>query len=501
MPGLWPACCFEALAAIGLVAFCGLAQVLPAMLGGMFWRGATRLGAFAGLTAGFAVWLYTLYLPSFGIGTIVPMTVVENGLFGLQWLRPHALFGIEGMDQLMHAVLWSMTFNVIGFVGVSLATFPSPLERLQAAQFVNIFDHSGSSRARTGGVAQTEDLMVMAQRILGAREAQALFTSHAQAQGARGDLPAPTPDFLEALERELGSSVGAATAHAMVGQITGGMSVSVEDLMAVADETAQMLEYSAKLKEQSEELSRTALELRNANQKLTRLSVQKDAFLSQISHELRTPMTSIRAFSEILRDTGDMKEADQSRYASIIHDEAQRLTRLLDDLLDLSVIENGQVNLNLRDGTLKDALDRAVSSAAIGEDGVHLDIQRDPAREDIALFTDLDRLSQVFINLIANARKYCDAKQPKLAIRVMQEMDRVVIDFQDNGSGITAENADLIFEKFARVSDQKAGGAGLGLAICRQVMTRLGGTVDFVPSATGAMFRVVLPYKLAMAAQ
>ena len=491
----------EALASIGLVAFCGLAQVLPAMLGGMFWRGATRMGAFAGLTAGFAIWLYTLYLPSFGVGTILPMAIIDNGLFGLEWLKPNALFGIAGLDQLMHALLWSMLFNVMAFAWVSLITFPSPLERLQAAQFVNIFERSANARSWSGGTAQAEELMVMAQRILGAGEAQALFQRHARRQGTRGDLPAPTPDFLEALERELGSSVGAATAHAMVGQITGGMAISVEDLMAVADETAQMLEYSARLKEQSEELSRTALELRNANQKLTRLSIQKDAFLSQISHELRTPMTSIRAFSEILRDTDQMNPEDQSRYASIIHDEAQRLTRLLDDLLDLSVVENGQVNLNLREGTLRDALDRAVSSAAIGEDGVQLKIERDAAKEEILLHTDLDRLSQVFINLIANARKYCDAKAPKLVIRVMQDADRVVIDFQDNGSGIAPDAVDMIFEKFARVSDQKAGGAGLGLAICRQVMTRLGGSVDYVPASRGANFRVVLPYRTALAAQ
>ena len=491
----------EALASIGLVAFCGLAQVLPAMMGGIFWRGATRLGAFAGLTAGFVTWLYTLYLPSFGAGTVLPVSIVESGLFGLQWLKPDALFGIAGLDQLMHALLWSMLFNVTAFVTVSLMTFPSPLERLQAAQFVNIFEHSANTRSWSRSSAQSEDLMVMAQRILGAREAQALFSRHARRQGARGDLPDPTPDFLESLERELGSSVGAATAHAMVGQITGGMAVSVEDLMAVADETAQMLEYSARLKEQSEELSRTALELRNANQKLTRLSIQKDAFLSQISHELRTPMTSIRAFSEILRDTDEIQPEDQSRYASIIHDEAQRLTRLLDDLLDLSVVENGQVNLNLRDGTLRDALDRAVASAAIGEDGERLEIERDTAREDIALHTDLDRLSQVFINLIANARKYCDARSPRLTIRVMQEDDRVVVDFQDNGTGIAPEAVDMIFEKFARVSDQKAGGAGLGLAICRQVMTRLGGSVDYVASSRGATFRVVLPYRTALAAQ
>ena len=490
-----------ALAAIGLVSFVGVAQVLPAMVGGLFWRGATRAGAIAGLTIGFVVWLYTLFLPSFGAGVLLPQDIVDNGPLGMTWLRPDALFGIGGMDTLMHALLWSMTLNMLAFVTVSLVSFPSPLERLQGAQFVNIFQHSAGARSWSAGVAQAEDLMIMAQRILGATEAQALFLREARRQGARGDLPEPTPDFLEVLERELSGSVGAATAHAMIGQITGGSSVSVEDLMAVADETAQMLEYSARLKAQSEELSRTARQLREANQKLTRLSIQKDAFLSQISHELRTPMTSIRAFSEILRDSGGLEPHEQSKYASIIHDEAQRLTRLLDDLLDLSVLENGQVSLNLRQGTLRDVLDRAVSAAAAAGDDIDMRIDRDLQREEVLLHTDLDRLTQVFINLIANARKYCDADRPRLGIAIRRMADRLVIDFTDNGSGISAEAEDMIFEKFARVSDQKAGGAGLGLAICRQIMARLGGDISYVRVENGATFRVTLPLDIAMAAQ
>ena len=489
-----------ALATIGLVSFAGVAQVLPAMLGGIFWRGATRVGALTGLTLGFGCWGYTLFLPSFGEGIFLPDTWMTHGAFGLSFLRPQALFGISGMDPLLHALFWSMTLNTSGFVLASLASFPSPLERLQGAQFVNVFDHSTGPRSWAGGVAQTEDLMIMAQRILGPREAQALFNREAQRQGLRGMLPEPSPEFLETLERELSGSVGAATAHAMVGQIVGGMSVSVQDLMAVADETAQMMEYSARLETQSRELARTAAQLREANAKLTRLSVQKDAFLSQISHELRTPMTSIRAFSEILRDTDGLSPADKSKYASIIHDEAIRLTRLLDDLLDLSVLENGQVSLNLRQGTLAGVLDRAIAAAAADDEGVRLRIRRDPAAEQVMLHTDLDRLAQVFINLIANARKYCDSPVPKLDIRI-QTGARIVVDFVDNGTGISRDAQDMIFEKFARVSDQKAGGAGLGLAICRQIMARLGGEITYLPGQGGAAFRVVLPADLALAAQ
>ncbi|MEQ5872617.1 sodium:solute symporter [Sagittula sp. NFXS13] len=483
-----------ALATIGLVSFTGVAQVLPVMLGGIFWRGATRAGAFAGLTFGFVTWLYTLYIPSLSGGVLIPDSWFIAGPLGLGWLRPEALFGIAGLDPLLHAVFWSLTLNTIAFLAVSMASFPSPVERLQAAQFLAVDAAPGGARSWLAGSAQTEDLMIMAQRILGARDAQAVFAREASRQGVEGDLPAPTPDFLQRLERELAGSVGAATAHAMVGQITGGMSVSVEDLMAVADESAQLMEYSARLETQSREISRTAAELRAANEKLTRLSVQKDAFLSQISHELRTPMTSIRAFSEILRDADGLSRADRNRYASIIHDEAIRLTRLLDDLLDLSVLENGQVNLNLSQGRLVDVLDRAVA-AALADEGGHMRVHRRHKDEQIRLFTDLERLSQVFINLIANARKYCDAAQPELTIAADTQDGWLKLDFIDNGSGVGPEARDLIFEKFARVSDQKAGGAGLGLAICRQIVARLGGEISYIPELGGAAFRVKLPIR------
>ncbi len=488
----------SALAAIGLVSFAGLAQLLPAMMGGIFWRGATRNGAFAGLVIGFAIWAWCLLLPGFG-GGMLSASVMAEGPWGLGWLRPHALFGIEGVDPLLHAVMWSLLLNVTVFIIVSLVSFPSPLERLQGAQFVNIFDHSDNPQSWSGGIAQSEDLMIMAQRILGPEEVQAFFQTEAARQGLAGYLPEPTPDFLARLERELSGAVGGATAHAMVAQIMGAATVSVEDLLAVADETAQMMEYSSQLEAKSNELTRTARQLRAANDKLTQLSVQKDAFLSQISHELRTPMTSIRAFSEILRDAEGLEPKDLTRYASIIHAEAIRLTRLLDDLLDLSVLENGQVNLNIRDGLLSEVISHAI--AATGTDMHVLRVRRSGPASEIMLTTDHDRLAQVFINLIANAQKYCDADRPELTIDVSRRGGRVIVDFIDNGSGIPPQAQSMVFEKFYRVADRQAGGAGLGLAICREIMARLGGTLGYLPGQGGAAFRVSLPAAQRMAAR
>ncbi len=487
-----------ALAAIGLIAFAGVAQVLPALLGGIFWRGATRTGAAAGLGVGFAIWAYTLFLPSFGPGAVISAEVFAQGPLGLGWLRPQALFGTTGMDPLIHAVFWSLVLNTAAFLIGSLLTFPDPVERMQGAAFVNAFDDEVQTGPLgwTRGQAEPEALLIMAQRILGDDAALSFFEAEAAAQGKQGYLPDPTPDFVAALERRLAGSVGAATAHAMISQLFGRATVTVEDLLAVANETAQIMEYSARLELQQDELSRSARQLREVNEKLTQLSVQKDSFLSQISHELRTPMTSIRAFSEIMTEA-DLQPAEVAAYGRIIHEEAIRLTRLLDDLLDLTVLENGSVQLNLEMANLGQMIDRALAASCHIRPERSFDIQRTAGSEEVFLKTDADRLVQVFINLLSNARKYCDARDPVLRIVARQKGGRVMVDFIDNGAGIPKESQAVIFEKFARLSDEaRAGGAGLGLAICREVMANLGGTITYLPGQRGAAFRVTLPLRL-----
>ena len=487
-----------ALAAIGLIAFVGVAQFLPAMIAGIFWRGATRIGAALGLVTGFVVWAYALFLPSFGPDAVLSAQLMATGPAGISWLRPQALFGVEAMDPLTHALFWSLMLNATAFFIGSVLTFPGPVERLQGAAFVNVFDDQATDPRRwSHGQAEPEQLLVMAQRILGDDAAQSLFEAAAQAQGKSDSLlPDPTPEFLSDLERRLSGSVGAATAHAMISQLVGGATVSVEDLMAVASESAQMMEYSAQLEAQREKLSRTAGALREANEKLTRLSVQKDTFLSQISHELRTPMTSIRAFSEILTE-GDLPPEMVTKSGRVIQDEAKRLTRLLDDLLDLSVLENGKVSLSISLANLREMIDRAIQAAEQVKPERGFTFHRDLAAENIFLRTDADRLTQVLINLISNARKYCDAKHPEIRITIRIKAGRAVIDVADNGKGIPKDAQSTIFEKFTRLpNESRAKGAGLGLAICREIVVNLGGTIAYLPGQGGAAFRVSLPLRL-----
>ena len=205
-----------ALASIGLIAFTGVAQILPALIGGLFWRGATRKGAIAGLCAGFFLWVYTLFLPSFGGAWLMSADVLVYGPFHIEMLRPRALFGVLDMDPLVHALIWSMGVNTLLFLVVSMVTFPTPLERLQGVQFVNVFQHSSGQGQRSSMSVATDDLLVVAQRILGSERALALFRDAALKQGKEGGLPDPTRDFVEQLERQMAGTVGAATAHAGV---------------------------------------------------------------------------------------------------------------------------------------------------------------------------------------------------------------------------------------------------------------------------------------------
>jgi signal transduction histidine kinase len=147
--------------------------------------------------------------------------------------------------------------------------------------------------------------------------------------------------------------------------------------------------------------------------------------------------------------------------------------------------------------SLRDILDRALVAAGSTRPEREFLIDRDPAQESLHVWTDAGRLTQVFINLISNARKYCTATNPELRLRVRQKGGHVLIDVIDNGEGIPEAAQALIFEMFARLTDHnKAGGAGLGLAICREIMGNLGGSIDYLPGQGGTAFRVTVPLRM-----
>ncbi len=486
----------DALAAIGLIAFVGVAQFLPSLLGGLFWRGATKAGAITGLLIGFLLWAYTLFLPSFGGDFILSAATIEHGPWGIAALRPQLLLGLSSLDPLVHAVVWSVGGNAFAFVIVSILTEGDVLERFQGTLFVDVYRSTGGAPSGFAtSEANSEDLFVLAQRILGSDPARRLFDEIARSQGRTGGLPHATDAVIARLERELAGSIGAASAHAMVTRIAGRQTVGMTELMDIADETLQLIETSRQLAEKSVELEQAAQQLRNVNERLRAVDVQKDEFLSQVSHELRTPMTSIRSFSEILMDDQEITPERREHYVSIINDESIRLTRLLDEILDVNRLEGGTISLKL----VPVAVDRAVASAldtiagVARKQGIHVNFV--PGADKLSVLADMDRLHQVMINILSNAVKYNAAKAPEIVVRTDLFEHVIRIEVADNGGGVSRDNAGGVFEKFARGNQtDRTYGAGLGLPISRAIMRAMDGdlTIEFNHDET-SYFRLSLP--------
>ncbi|WP_172123046.1 sensor histidine kinase [Devosia sp. 919] len=486
----------DALAPIGLISFTGIAQFFPAVLAALFWREASLKAATSAIALGFVFWVWCSFLPSFeSVSPAVAMLLAE-GPWGISWLRPEAMFGLDGWDPLAHAAFWSLTVNVLTLTIVSLLTRQSALERLQASVFLDVFKRGQHARGNfVLGSATANDLYFVAERVLGERRAAALFETAAREAGVEADQLDPTPEFIGRLERELAGSIGAASAHVMLSKVVSGSDISLEEMMQMADETQQVIEYSQQLELTSAELRSTARQLEDANGRLRELDIRKDDFLSQVSHEVRTPMTSIRSFSEILLEEPDISERQRQHFVGTIHQESLRLTKLLDEILDLSALERGERAWENTPTDPQAALDRAlvVCEAALRQHGVRLELgERAPAA---LVEGDADRLCQVFINLIINAIRYNNAPAPVVRVQTAVRSGSYAVEVVDNGPGIPTEERTLIFEKFSRGKRglTEKGGAGLGLAISRQIVERMHGTLELVDGPLpGACFRVQL---------
>jgi len=491
----------DALAPIGLISFAGVAQFLPAIIAALFWKEASLKAATSAIAVGFVVWAWSSFLPSFESSSPLVAALMAEGPWGISWLRPEALFGLGSMDPLVHAVFWSLFLNSTTLVVVSLFTTQSALERIQATLFTGLFRRGAGGPQFIRGSATANDLFFVAQRVLGGQRALALFETAADAAGVERTALEPTPEFIDRLERELAGSIGAASAHVMLSKVVSGDMVSLEEVLQMADETQQVIEYSQELERTSAELRSTARKLEDANLQLRELDSQKDEFLSQVSHEVRTPMTSIRSFSEILLDESRLKADERQRFLATIHKESLRLTRLLDEILDLSALERGERGWDNVPINPETSLDRAVEvcSALARQRGMELTVgTRAP---QVQVDGDADRLSQVLINLISNAISYSDADDPVVVITSAVKGNTYIVEVTDNGPGIAETERKLIFEKFFRgqhgaVTTQA--GAGLGLAISRQIIARMNGMLELVPrERRGACFRVTLPARRA----
>ncbi len=490
-----------ALVSIGLISFAAVAQFAPAIFGGIFWKGGTRAGAVSGLVGGFALWAYTLLLPSFAKSGWLPLAFVEAGPFGWALLKPQALFGLTGLDAISHGLFWSLLANIGLYVAVSLGGRPSAVEASQATIFVDVMKHQdgfGAGSRFWRGRARVGDLQSLLGRFLGPERAQAAFRLYAHRRGLdRIEELQADAGLVHHAETLLAGAIGSASARVMIASVVQEEPLGLDEVMNILDEASQVRAYSRQLEQKSQELEAATRELREANARLMELDHLKDDFMSSVTHELRTPLTSIRAFSEILFDDPGMDDAERQHFLGIIVKETERLTRLVNQVLDMAKIESGNAEWHSVELDLREVVQQSVESCSqlYRDKGAALAL--DLPESVPSLMADRDRLVQVMLNLLSNAVKFVEPGRGRVQVRLSATPEALRVDVQDNGPGIAKPDQQVIFEKFRQGGDtmtNKPQGTGLGLPISRQIVEHFGGRlwVESEPGA-GATFSFLLP--------
>jgi signal transduction histidine kinase len=485
------------LVSIGLLSFVAVAQFFPALIFGLFWRRAAKSGALIGIGLGFLAWGYTLLLPSIANSGLISSDFVANGPFGIELLRPYAFMGMTQLDPVEHCLFWSMLLNIGALAGLSLIIRQNPVERAQAALFVDAY-RSADAALLLRRTAALPDLRTLVGRFLGHPQAEAAFHSRARRRGLDPESIEADAEMVLYAERLLAGAIGSASARVLVGSVVKEEPLGVDEIMRILDETSRLIETNRQLEEKSRALELAGDELRRANERLKEFDRLKDDFVSTVNHELRTPLTSIRSFSEILLDNPHLEVDRRNEFYGIIIRETERLTRLINQMLDLARIQSGQFVTEIAPVDLPAVIDEAIKATGHMLRGKGTTVSVATPSPTPMVAADRDLLTQVVINLLSNAAKFCPPGSGRVTIHLSAPgADWAELTVADNGPGIPPELRETIFERFRQVGDtmtEKPEGTGLGLTICRVIVTSLGGSIWVEASPEGgAAFKVRLP--------
>jgi len=487
------------LVSLGLISFAAVAQFAPALLAGLYWRGATRRGAIAGLVGGLAVWAYTLPVPAWISSGATSSRFIAEGPLGISWLRPHALLGLDSLDPMSHALFWSLLANAGLLVALSSYRDQSALEHAQARRFVDVFRRRGETTelplwSPDTPVAAIRSLL---ERFLGRERTARALGRYAERHGRALDAEVfADANLIAYAERLLAGTTGGASARLALASVAREQDLPVEELMRLLDETSRVIATGRQLEEKSRALERTSLELRRANDRLLELDRLKDDFLATMAHELRTPLTSIRAFTEILSDNPELELDKRRQFLDIVLHENERLSRLINQVLDLAKLDSGDAELRREPVVLDELVSEAVSSFAgiVEQRGITLERRVDCGACRVEV--DRDRVVQILVNLLSNALKYCTTSG-WIAVEVEQRDGLARVAVSDDGPGVPEAERRTVFDRFRQAASPVAGrshGIGLGLAISRELVLHHGGTIWVESSERqGARFVFTLP--------
>ena len=268
----------------------------------------------------------------------------------------------------------------------------------------------------------------------------------------------------------------------------------LKTIAAMASGKLKLIREAEQAQLRNRELERTRQRLERARQQAESANRVKNAFLGTLSHELRTPMNGVIGMGELLLHT-DLDEK-QKKFTSILLSSAKSLTGLLDDLLDVSMIEAGEMRLSLGSLDLTSMARGMVSSFEVTEiaHGVTLAIECEPSLEG-HWYGDEKRIRQVLSNLVNNAVKFTG--EGAVTVRLLDRGEHVRFEVQDTGPGVPEDKLQAIFDRFHQVEEHESrrhGGVGIGLNISQQLVTAMRGRIGVESEeGNGATFWFELP--------
>jgi signal transduction histidine kinase/CheY-like chemotaxis protein len=327
------------------LSFAAIAQLAPAFFGALFWRRATARGAMGGMLVGFAVWIYTLFLPSFLDGNTAGMLLLQHGPFGIEALRPQALFGAD-LPPLLHGVLWSLSLNLATYVVLSLARRPSSIERLQADLFVpNALAPIAPTFRRWRTTVTVQDIQSTVAQYLGPDRARHSFEAFAITHHTSLEPAAPADfELLQHAEHLIASSIGAASSRLVMSLLLRKRTVSAKAALKLLDDSHAALHFNREILQTALNHVRQGIAVFDADLQLICSNRQFGEILGLSPHlvQIGIPLREILEFMGAVNspDGGDSDALLEKRLAAYTTEGEPYLERLPDRHMVIEVRAN-----------------------------------------------------------------------------------------------------------------------------------------------------------------
>jgi signal transduction histidine kinase len=397
---------------------------------------------------------------------------------------------LDYLQPVTHALFWSLLFNSATYFAISVSFKGNYRERNYAEMFVDInkyiSNHEDAFIWR--GTAYRNDIEKVLIRFLGTertKRAMNIFNVKYNVDVTQELADARLIKFSENL---LTGHIGTASARILIASVVKEEKITLPEVLKILEESKENIIINKKLTETSNELKEITAQLQEANISLMEKDQQKDEFLDTVTHELRTPITAIRAASEILHDDDEIPEELKKQFLQNIISESDRLNRLIDKILDLEKFETGKQTIHPTKNNLIETIEKSIEplQQLIKNKKITIAIE---SKSIVSAYYDEDRIFQVITNLVSNAIKFCPDVEGLITIQVSDQGDFIQTSVIDNGKGVPHNDFEAIFEKFYQSINQnikKPVGSGLGLAICKQIIEHHKGKIWVEPAVKGA---------------